>query len=97
MTKGDVEAGEAVEKELDAFVERRSRDAKKVGQDEALEAMWRAGERRERERRRRENRALWYEFHTRLAESHAAISREHEARALALLEDGCDGDPMSGR
>ncbi len=49
--------------------------------------MWRASERRERERRRRRNAALWYEFHMRLCEAHAAISREHEARALALLEE----------
>lgn len=85
--RDNAEHGETVEKELDAFIERRARDARKTGQDEALEEMWRASERREGERRRRRNAALWYEFHMRLCEAHAAISREHEARALALLED----------
>lgn len=85
--RGDVEAGETVEKELDAFIERRARDTRKTGKDEALEEMWRASEQRDRERRRRKNRALWYEFHVRLADAHAAISREHEERALALLEE----------
>ncbi len=74
--------------QIDALIERRTRDARKAGQGgEALEEMWRASECRERERRRRRNAALWYEFHMRLCEAHAAISREHEARALALLEE----------
>jgi hypothetical protein len=83
------EHGEAVERELDAgfAIERRARDARKTGRDETLEEMWRASERRERERRRRRNAALWYEFHMRLADAHAAISREHERKALALLEE----------
>jgi hypothetical protein len=78
----DAEAGEAVERELDAgfAIERRARDARKAGRDEALEEMWWASERRERERRRRRNAALWYEFHMRLCEAHAAISREHEQK-----------------
>jgi hypothetical protein len=97
---GDVEHGEMVEKELDAFIERRGRDAKRSGKDEALEEMWRASERRHKERLRRANAALWYEFHMRLCEAHAAISERHEARALALLEEPAarprsPGDPMS--
>ena len=85
-----------VEKELDAFIERRGRDAAKTGKDDALEKMWRASERRERERRRRRNAALWYEFHMSLCEAHAAISREHEARALALLERPATQPPSPG-
>lgn len=68
-------------------------------QDETgtLEEMWAASERRDRERRRRENRALWYEFHMRLSEAHARLSAEHEESALALLEDERDGEERQMR
>ncbi len=59
-----------------------------------LEEMWAASERRDRERRHRENRALWYEFHMRLSEAHARISEEHEAKGLALLEES-EGSPAA--
>ncbi len=80
------ERGEAIEKELDSLIKRRGVGAKKNGQDAELEEMWKASERRDTARRRQENRALWYEFHMRLSDAHTAISREHEAKALALLE-----------
>jgi len=101
--RGDAETGEAVEKELDAFIERRARDAReagKAGKDAAIEEVWKASERRDTERRRRRNAALWYEFHMRLADAHATVSRDHERKALALLEEPAlrppsFGDPMS--
>lgn len=77
---------DAVDKELDAFIERRSRGEKRKEQD-VLKEMWAASERRERERRRRKNGAPWYEFHMRLSDAHARLSAEHEESALALLED----------
>ncbi len=52
-----------------------------------LEEMCAVSARRDREKRRRQNRALWYAFHMRLCEVHARLSEEHEAKALALLED----------
>ena len=52
-----------------------------------LEEMWAASERRERERRRRENAAARYASHSHMHELHARLSAEHEAKALALLED----------
>ncbi len=63
----------------------------KKNETNTLEEMWVASERRDKERRRRENRTLWYEFHMRLSEAHAQISEEHEAQALRLLEDERDG------
>lgn len=79
------------DKDLDAFIERRAREATRTGKDQALEEMWAASERRERERRQRENAAAWYAFHAHMQEVHARLSEEHEARALGLLEDERDG------
>lgn len=81
-----------VEAELTRLIERRADDAKRTGKDGAAEEAWRASERREAARRRRENDAAWYEFYSRLADSHARISEEFERRAVALLED-----PEGGR
>ncbi len=71
--------------QLDALIERRAREKSNANE---LEEMYRESARRHRERLRRANAALWYEFHMRLADSHAGIAREHEAKALALLEEG---------
>ncbi len=77
--------------DLEAFIERRTRAVPedRAGQEHAnaLEELWRRSEARHRERLRRENGAAWYEFHMRLADNHAGIAREHEAKALALLEE----------
>ena len=71
---------------IDALIERRTvSDAS--GKQQELEDLWAVSEQRDRERRRRENRALWYEFHMRLHETHARNSKEHEVKALTLLED----------
>ena len=56
-------------------------------QSEAIEGMWRESEEKDRERRRRTNRAAWFAFYSRLADSHARMSEEFERRAAALLED----------
>ncbi len=72
------------------------RDTRKSGRNEALEEMWRASERRERERRRRENGARWYAFHMGLADAHASLAGEHEANALELLEGFSETHPMEG-
>ncbi len=81
----DVDHLEKAEQQLDAFIERRPREAKDA---EEVEEMWEESVRRDPERRREENRALWVEFHTRLAASHARISADHEARGEALLGEG---------
>jgi hypothetical protein len=52
--------------------------------------MWRESERTHREKRRRENRAAWYEFELLLADNHRQLSEEHAARARALLGAGSD-------
>lgn len=78
------------EAELDAFINRRAREntclPDRQAEQQHVEALWAESERRHTEKRRRENRAAWYKYHERMREWHARMSREHEAKALALLE-----------
>ena len=53
----------------------------------AIGEMWAESECKHREKWRRKHAAAWYEFFSRLADSHARISREFERRAVALLEE----------
>ncbi len=39
------------------------------------------------ERRHRECRLAWYDFHCRMSDIHAALSEEHERKALELLSE----------
>jgi hypothetical protein len=54
----------------------------------ALELLFDAKTRRESERRRREVRAAWYDFHERMRETHIRLAEDHETKALSLLESG---------
>ncbi len=81
----DTEAVERVEAELDRLVERRAVEARDA---ERVEGLWKESTRRERDKRRRENRALWYGHHEHMRELHSSLAREHEARARALLGGG---------
>lgn len=70
---------------IDALIERRATQRENAN---ALEEMYAESTRRHRERIRREHAAQWYEYEMLLAENHRQLSEEHEARALALLEEG---------
>jgi len=78
-----------MEKELDAFIERRSRKGE-VDPDEQ-EEFWMESVRRFRERQRRENRARWYGFHLHMHELHSRLAGEHAQKAEALCEDRGEG------
>jgi hypothetical protein len=84
-----VEHAETVEKELNAFIERRSR--KDPGADER-EELWKASVRAYEEKRRRENRAAWYGWHIDQAERHRqtleGLITHHETQAERLCEEG---------
>jgi hypothetical protein len=94
---------EAVEAELDAFIFRRSRQDRA---EREREEMYEASVRRDRERRREENQAAWYDFEMHMSELHASLSEEHRAKAQALsgeefgvvdADDAQDqGDPEDG-
>lgn len=49
---------------------------------------WKASVRRDRERRRREIRAAWFAFFSRMAENHARIAQDYERRAEELCKEG---------
>lgn len=70
---------------IDALIERRAREKSNANE---LEEMYAESVRRDQERRRREHAAQWYAYEMNLAENHRQLSEEHEARALALLEEG---------
>jgi hypothetical protein len=76
------------EADLNHLIERRAREASKQG---ALEDLWEASVKKDKERRRRALRAEWHAYFHRLAEAHARMSERFEARALELLEDEMKG------
>ena len=79
----DVEAPERAEGEIDRFILKRERDRSEANE---IEAMWKASERRHRERRRRENRAAWYSHHEHMRDLHQGLADEHRIKAEDLLE-----------
>jgi hypothetical protein len=78
----DIARGEMVEKELNAMIERRSRQK---DPEEASEA-WQESVRRYNVRRREENRLLWCDYFSHLAGSLRARAEEYDHRAQALME-----------
>jgi hypothetical protein len=73
--------------EIDAFIERIANPGADREKANQLEEFWRESERKHREKIRRHNGAQWYGYHLTLADNHRALADEHEAKALALLED----------
>jgi hypothetical protein len=78
----DIARGELVEKELDAMIERRSRQK---DPEEASEA-WQESVRRYNVCRREENRLLWCDYFSHLAGSLRARAEEYDHRAQELME-----------
>lgn len=83
----DVDAVEAAEASLDAFIERRARDKQEANR---VEEEWAVSERRHREQRRAQNRELWRTYHLERAQAlertAAELAADHRARAEALAE-----------
>jgi len=73
----DVDAIERVESELDAFVEKRAREAKAQRETEELY---------DESVRREKTRVGWIEFHTSMAESHQRLADDH-AHCVANLTE----------
>ncbi len=78
-------AVDIADREIDRFIERRETNAKANGEQQRVEDLWKQSTRRERDKRRSENRALWYEHHVHMRGLHSSLAAEHEARARALL------------
>ena len=82
----DIARGELVERELNAMIERRSRQKDR---DEESE-LWRESMERCDARRREQHRQAWASYHEGQAERHRRILQEliahHEAQAAKLCE-----------
>ena len=59
-----------------------------IAAEQAREDLWEGSVRREKEIRRRENRAAWFAFFSRMAQAHAGIAKDYERRAEELCSDG---------
>ncbi len=85
----DVERGEAIEKELEAFIEKRSR---KEPERDAREELWKESVRAYHASKEAERRAAWATYHaaqaTRLRRTMERLAAVHETRAQQLLEEG---------
>ncbi len=84
--------GEAVEHEIDQFIERRHRDRIRDEGERGEEAVWRESERHHEAARRAENGAAWYEYHLaaadRLRATLGSLIEHHEAEAERYLPKG---------
>jgi hypothetical protein len=83
----DLARGEAIEKELEAFIAKRSRQEP---DRHDLEPSYAASVRRYHSRQRKENVAAWYAYHAdqakRLRRTLTALAEHHETQAIKLLE-----------
>jgi hypothetical protein len=82
----DIAQGERTVAELDAFIERRTRQK---DPDEESE-LWQESIRRYNARRREENRPAWCNYFSRLAGSLRARTEEYD-QSVALLENRGEG------
>jgi hypothetical protein len=78
--------GEMVEKELDAFIERRSRRRSQETDPDEQEELWRESVRRFHERSEAEMRHRWIEYEQHMTELHTRLAEEHREKAEKLLE-----------
>ena len=87
--------GDAVEREMDAFISKRHEQRVQAeGERLALE-MWQGSEGKYAERRREANRQAWTSFHEEQAERHRAVLDSliafHEEQAAKLLTTQQEG------
>jgi len=91
----DIAHGELVEKELDAFIEKRH-DRRLADEGERpAEELWQESERRYQEKRRRLARLEWHAFHNEHAARHRAtlqaLIEHHEQQAAKLMDTKPEG------
>jgi hypothetical protein len=85
---------EAAEAQLERFITGRHERRVADEGERAAEEMWRESVARYNEREREQNRWEWVRFFDRMAQSHARISEDYEARAQKLLEPELEpGEP----
>jgi hypothetical protein len=88
----DIERAEAVERDLDAMIERRDRQRRQTEGEREVEELWKAGERLQRARLRERNRWLWVRHLDRLARTLRARAEECERKAEQLMQGEPKGE-----
>jgi hypothetical protein len=83
----EIGRGEAVERELDAFISKRHEQRVQTEGERLLEEAWRESERRAEARRREENRGGWLSWYLRLERGYLERAAECGRRAEALELD----------
>jgi hypothetical protein len=78
----DVLPGDDAERAIDALIERRAEEHKRV------EASWAQGVARFDARAAAQRRKEWYAFHLDMSALHRNLAAEHEQKAAALLDEG---------
>jgi len=82
-----VEQGERVERDLDAFIEKRDTERCKTEGERKREELWQESVRSFYARREQDHRLAWFEYEMRLYRIHSGLASEHLARA-ERLENG---------
>jgi hypothetical protein len=79
----DVERIERAEASLDKFIEARVRER---SEQESIEGLWAASDRKDRERRRQDLREAWSLYHDHMSRLHGSLSEEHRTKSEALCD-----------
>jgi hypothetical protein len=82
----DLASAEKAEAQLDAFIEKRAREARDA---QKVEELWAESARRHREKKQRENGIAWLTFHARMERQFLELAAEHHEkgeRVLAAVE-----------
>ena len=87
-TGREIATGERAESELDAFIPRRDSQRRKDEGERAVEDLWKARERLEVARRRRELDAEWCVWHRSRAAFYRRFAAEHDAAAERCEAEG---------
>jgi ABC-type phosphonate transport system ATPase subunit len=86
----DIGRGEAVERELTAFIEKRNGQRLKTEGERQQEELWKASVRAYEEKRRQAARLEWHLHHTaqaeRLRRTLEALANHHEEQAARLID-----------
>jgi uncharacterized protein YifE (UPF0438 family) len=82
LLRANVEAVERVEAELDAFINKRSREREEANREEEA---WKESTRRVNETRRRANRCAWIDHHGHMNLLHLGLAAEHADKRLRLM------------
>lgn len=90
----DVVDSEKAEKSIDAFIEKRSKEAEEANREQKMLEEWDRRARARQLKRQKENRELWIEFHGRQHRVFLDLASHHaDRRSRLMLEHQPSPDP----